>query len=100
MPCSPTASRIASLCHFSSSGWVSTIKAGLVRRRRSSSDNVNEVFWAEVLKGKVLVTIGPERRVSRLCYSRYLSLVPRQMTPDATELAEPLRLVDVEEVPP
>jgi hypothetical protein len=63
---------------------------------------VNEVFWAEaeVLKGKVLVTIGPEREGEPPLLLAILEPGAAADDSDATELAEPLRLVDVEEVPP
>jgi len=95
---------MANLCHESSPGCVSTINAGLARRSFSSLDSVNIALMpeADATGGKVLVTgsAGCEELMDSPRLPATLDNDPGVEDIDATELADPLRLVEVDDVPP
>lgn len=98
---------MAILCHRSSSGCDSTIKAGFARLVLSSGEKVKTALRPEVaaLVGKVLVTgsttfcgqlVLINADWSGLLLLAMLGDVSKFEDTEATELVDPLRLVEVE----
>jgi len=96
-PYSPTEDLMAALCQSSSAGCVRTMSEGFPRLRFSSSDSVKVALSADFDGvGGCARSIEPPR----LGLATLEDKPGLDDAPDATELADPLRLVDVDDAPP